>query len=414
MPHPPLSDSPAPDKEAIPGLTGQVLAATFARLILNTARRFPYTFAPVLSRGLNVPLTAVTGLIAVNQITGFIGIFFGPIADRLGYRVIMLTGLALLVVGMFAGGILPFYGVIIVALFLAGLGKSIFDPALQAYVGERVPYNRRGRVIGMLEICWAGSTLVGIPLVALLIDRLGWRSPFFVLGGLGLLGLLILRRLIPRKKKVSARSETHRQRSILSAWMEIFGAWRQLAREPVVLGVLGFAFFISASNDNLFVVYGAWLEQSFGLSVIALGVGTSVIGMAELSGEILTATLADRLGLSRSVTVGLILNIICCAMLPFLGDTLFLSLTGLFFIFLTLEFTIVSALSFCTEVVPGARATMMSAFFAAAGLGRVVGALMGGPVWMGGGIYATGFVSAGAGALGLVALLFGLRRGRRS
>jgi MFS family permease len=102
---------------------------------------------------------------------------------------------------MFAGGFFPFYGVILIALFLAGLGKSIFDPALQAYVGARVPFHRRGLVIGFLEFSWAGSTLLGIPAIALLIDRLGWRSPFFVMGGLGLLGILILRILIEKADK---------------------------------------------------------------------------------------------------------------------------------------------------------------------------------------------------------------------
>jgi hypothetical protein len=41
---------------------------------------------------------------------------------------------------------------------------------------------------------------------------------------------------------------------------------------------LGFAFFISIANDNFFVVYGAWMEQSFSLTVVALGMTTTVIG----------------------------------------------------------------------------------------------------------------------------------------
>ncbi len=161
---------------------------TFCRLLLNTTRRFAYPFAPALSRGLGVPLTAVTSLIAANQITGILALLFGPLGDRWGYRIMLLAGLGLLAVGMLAGSFLPYYGMILVALFLAGLGKSIFDPAIQAYVGERVPYERRGMIIGIMEMAWAGSSLVGIPLVGLLIDRLGWRAPFFVLGGLGLLG----------------------------------------------------------------------------------------------------------------------------------------------------------------------------------------------------------------------------------
>jgi MFS family permease len=200
-----------PDRAStsVPRLTLSIVVTALCRLVLNTARRFVYPFAPVLSRGLGVPLTAITSLIAVNQATAVLGLFFGPIADRLGYRLMMLTGMTLLVAGMFAGGLFPFYGVILIALFLAGLGKSIFDPALQAYVSERVPFHRRGLAIGLLEFSWAGSTLLGIPLIAVLIDRQGWRAPFFVMGGLGILGILALRILIEKTGQRNAQRWEH-------------------------------------------------------------------------------------------------------------------------------------------------------------------------------------------------------------
>jgi predicted MFS family arabinose efflux permease len=373
---------------------------TLCRLVLNTARRFAYPFAPALSRGLGVPLTAITSLIAVNQATAVLGLFFGPLADRLGYRLMMLTGMTLLVAGMFAGGLFPFYGVILIALFLAGLGKSMFDPALQAYVSERVPFHRRGLAIGFLEFSWAGSTLLGIPLIAVLIDRLGWRAPFFVMSGLGILGILALSILIEK----TGQKKVHRPS------LPVFrGAWRQLLRERAALGALSYSFWISVANDNLFVVYGAWLENQFGLSIIALGLGTAVIGIAELAGESITAALADRLGLKRSVIGGLAACIICYSILPFLNQTLGMALTGLFFLFLTFEFTIVTGLSLFTELVPASRATMMASYLASGGVGRVVGALIGGPIWLAGGIYATAQVSAAISGLALVSLIWGLR-----
>ena len=381
-------------------LTLGVVVTTLCRLVLNTARRFAYPFAPALSRGLGVPLTAITSLIAVNQATGVLGLFFGPVADRLGYRLMMLSGMTLLVAGMFAAGLFPFYGVILVALFLAGLGKSIFDPALQAYFSERVPFHRRGLAIGFLEFSWAGSTLLGIPVIAVLIDRLGWRAPFFVMGGLGILGILALRILIEKTGQKKARSQP----------LTVFrGAWQQLLRERAALGALSYAFWISVANDNLFVIYGAWLEKQFGLSIVALGLGTGVIGIAELAGESMTAALADRLGLKRSVIAGLAACLICYGILPLLGQTLGTALTGLFIIFLTFEFTIVASLSLFTELVPTSRATMMASFFASAGVGRVVGALIGGPIWLAGGIYATALVSAAISSLALISLVWGLR-----
>jgi len=382
----------------------KIFTATLCRVILNTSRRFAYPFAPVLSRGLGVELTAITSLIAANQATALLGIFFGPVADRLGYRLMMLAAMAMLALGMFAGGFFPFYGVILVALFLAGIGKTIFDPAVQAYASERVPFKQRGLVIGLIEYSWSASTLVGIPLIALLIDRFGWRSPFFVLGGLSLMGMIMLAIIIPRDNK---KNTSHQ------ASMNLWGTWRRLLKKRTALGAIGFAFFISAANDNLFVVYGAWLETSFGLSIIALGMSTALIGLAELSGETLTAVFADRFGLKRTIIAALTLCLISYGILPLLGLTLPIALTGLFFIFLTFEFTIVTSMSLFTELLPEYRATMMSGFFAAAGLGRIAGALMGGHVWLAGGITATAFVSAAVSGLGLASLVWGLRGWRR-
>ena len=375
-------------------------AATLCRLVLNTARRFAYPFAPALSRGLGVHLTAVTSLIAINQATGIIGIFSGPLADRFGYRLMMIAGLVMLVLGMLAGGFLPFYGVILVTFFLAGLAKTVFDPALQAYVGQRVPFQKRGLVIGLLEFSWAGSTLVGIPGIALLIDRLGWRAPFFVLGGLGVFSILTFVILIPRdRRKADAH---HNSPNMLSSL-------KQLIQQRAPLGTLGFALFFSIANDNLFVVYGAWLEESFSMSIVALGVGTSIIGAAELLGESLTASFGDRLGLKRSIIIGIILSMLCYVILPFLSQTLSRAFMSLFALFLIFEFTIVSSLSLSTELLPLSRATMMSGFFAASGLGRVIGSLIGSHIWLAGGILATGLVSGVICGLALLSFVWGLR-----
>ena len=383
----------------VSGLAWKVGAATFSRLVLNTTRRFVYPFAPVLSRGLGVPLTAITSIIAATQATSLLGLFSGPLADRLGYKVMMLLGLGLLTIGLFAGGFLPFYGVVLVALLLAGLGKSIFDPAIQAYVSQRVPFQRRGLVIGVLEFRWAGSSLVGIPLVGFLIHYFGWRAAFFALGIAGLLSFVAVALSISG----DGRSPDRRQPA------GYLKAWQTLGKQRSALGAVIFAFLVSAANDNLFVVYGAWLEQSFSLSVIALGVGTGVIGVAELCGESITAAFSDRLGLKRAVMIGTTLCVISYGALPLMRQSLPLSLGGLFFVFLSFEFTFVSALSLGTELLPEYRATMMSTFLAAAGIGRMFGALIGGSIWLYGGILLTALVSAAISAMGLIALIWGLR-----
>jgi predicted MFS family arabinose efflux permease len=382
----------------------KIVVVVICRLVLNTARRFAYPFAPVLSRELGVPLTSITSLIAVNWATSLLGIFFGPLADRFGYRKMMVLGLVMLAMGMFVGGLFPSYGVILITLFLAGLGKMVFDPAVQAYVSERVPYKRRATAIGFLEISWAGSTLLGIPLIALLIDHLGWRSPFFAMGAIGLAGIIVLSLLISAdEKSISNPRRTLSIKKVLPI----------IVRDEPSLGALAFVFFFSAAIDNLFVVYGAWLEKAFSVGIVALGMATSIIGAAELVGEILVATISDRFGLKRAVMIGVTICIFTYSLLPFVGQSLLTALTGLFIHFLIFEFTIISSLALCTELQPEMRATVIAGFFAAAGLGRIVGALIGGPIWLAGGLVATSLVSACITALALVSLGWGLRGWRK-
>lgn len=363
----------------------QMAVAMLARLLLNTARRFAYPFAPTLSRELGVPLVAITSIIALNQLTGVFSPLFGPLSDRWGYRVMMLLGLSLMSIGMLAGGFLPFYLTILIALFLAGLGKNIFDPALQAYIGERVPFERRGMVIGLVEMSWAGATLIGIPVASQLIKWFGWQSPFLVIGGLGLVSMTLLALLF---------SGTSRPKERTASAITFGQAWHKLSSNPAALGMLAVGFLVSLANDNLFVVYGAWLEDHFALSITALGTVTLVIGMGELSGEILTASLADRLGLRRTIGVGILLSALGYLLLPFIAQNLTLALVGLFLAFMTFEFSFVTTISLVTELLPDARATMIASYVAVAGVGRVVGALVGGPLWLWGGLSAIGVFSA--------------------
>ena len=101
--------------------------------------------------------------------------------------------------------------------------------------------------------------------------------------------------------------------------------------------------------------------------------------------------------------------IIFYVILPFLSQTITMAFVSLFLIFVAFEFMIVASVSMATELLPETRATMMATYLGAAGLGRVVGALIGGPVWLIGGIFATGLISALISTLALGAILWGLQ-----
>ena len=189
-------------------LIAQVITAALLKLLLNTGRRFIYPFAPALSRDLGVPLSAVTSIIASSQAISLLGLFSGPLADRLGCRLMMQAGLVMLAAGMLLCGLLPDYWPLFFGLIIASFGKTVFDPAIQAFIGHTVPYAKRGRVIGFLEMSWAGSTLIGIPAFALIIDQAGFRFSFYFLALLGAVGWLSIARVIPADRPDNTGKKT--------------------------------------------------------------------------------------------------------------------------------------------------------------------------------------------------------------
>lgn len=380
-------------------LVRQIIAVLFFRLLLNTGRRFVYPFAPALSRELGVPLATITSILATCQVTSLLGLFSGPLADRYGYRAMMRSGLGMLAAGMLLCGLVPGYWPLFLGLVAASLGKTVFDPAIQAFIGRNVPFERRGRVIGAVETAWAGSTLIGIPALGLLIEHLGLTSAFSLLALLGAMGWLTISRVIPADEPGPAGSPGR---------VRIFAALPELIRVRPAAGMLLFGFWISIANDGLFVVYGAWFEQSFLVSITTLGFSTVAIGLAELGGESMTAVFADRLGLKKATILGLCLAIAAYLLLPFIGRSLPLAMVGMFWIFFAFEFTIVTSFSLSTELLPKARATMMAGFYATSGVGRMIGVLLGGWLWELGGIAMVAWTSAGFTAIGLLSLLWGL------
>jgi len=77
--------------------------------------------------------------------------------------------------------------------------------SMQAYVSDQVPYEKRGRLIALMELGWALSFILGMPVVALLIGRFGWRAPFPVLAGIDLVLFILILRIVPNAPPAAVR-----------------------------------------------------------------------------------------------------------------------------------------------------------------------------------------------------------------
>jgi predicted MFS family arabinose efflux permease len=377
---------------AAPHLRVQLVAATLARVVINTAHRMVYPFLPALGRGLGMPLETLTALLSLRGVIGVVSPALGGVPDRYGRRHTLLIGLAIFSIGLVLPGLFPGPAAFVLFVVLAAVGKVVFDPALQAYLGDRTPYARRGLVMAFSEISWSAAALIGIPLAGLLIARFDWRAPFLPLAAAGLAAGAALWFIIPSDAPTPGQPRAAGPRRLDAIW-----------RNPLVLAGLSLGLLISLGNENLSVVYAAWLERSFGLTVAALGLSTTVIGVAELAAEGLVMAFVDRLGKRRVIAVGLVASAAAYLALPLAGSHLELALVGLFFVFITFEFTVVATLPLMTELVPSARGRVMTSNVAALAAGRMLGDWIAGYLFHFG-FFWIGLVSAASSVLALIIL----------
>lgn len=340
----------------------QLIIFVFLRTILNTMHRMVYPFLAVFARGLGIEITTLSYVVTARSFFGMFAPIFGSIADHRGRKFGMLAGAMLFTIGMGVVVLYPGFVTFSISVLLAILGKYLFDPAMQAYFGDRIPYERRGTALAVTEAAWSMGFIAGVPLMGFLIAGYGWDEPFRWLAGLGLVMLVVIWRMIPYTPPSERKIDSVSNFRLV------------LTNIPVLAGI-SIAMWASASNELVNLIFGVWLEDSFGLKIAALAGASAVIGISELGGEGLVALTTDRLGKPRALVIGLTGNVLAALLLPIVGRTEIGALIGLFLFYITFEYVMVSHIPLMTEVMPDSRATVLSFNVMGHSLGRVIGAL---------------------------------------
>jgi predicted MFS family arabinose efflux permease len=381
-----------------------------ARIVLNVPLRLSYFFLPAITRGLAVPLSAGGVLVSTGSLTGLVAPLFGVLSDRSGGRRVMVFGTALFAIGALLTAGFPWYGVALVTFGLMGLAKIAFDPAMQVFVGQRVPYERRGRALGLAELAWS-LALLAMPLCGWLIDAVSWRAPFLLLGAVGIPVWWLTRQALPPDIP-SDPQWVPEARDVKTALTSMVGDVRQVWLDRQLRLALATTALIAFAQVNVMVVYGAWLEDGFGLTVTNLGALTLVIGAAELVAELAVAFISDRFGKRRSVFVSVVFTGLAYLALPRLTGSLGAALVGSAVMTFFFEFTVVGLIPLVSGMNADARGALMSLSRAVGSASRVIAAPVGVALYAPGDIGVNGPISAVACLLLLLVLLRLRERGQ--
>lgn len=138
---------------------------------------------------------------------GVSGLLASTYIDRFGRKRLLLVLYVLFGLATLACGVAPTYGTLMVARVLAGAFGGVLSALSQTIVADVIPFERRGRAMGIVMTSFSVSTVAGVPLGLILAEVGGWNMPFIAIAAMvGLLAVLAARTMPAMTAHVQAAS----------------------------------------------------------------------------------------------------------------------------------------------------------------------------------------------------------------
>ncbi len=315
----------------------------------------------VIARDLDVSLSVIVQVAgAYFLIYGLSQPMWGVVSDRLGrVRTMRLTllfaGICTLVSAL--------SGSPLALLISRGLAGGFFGaayPSTLIYLGDTVPAAVRQRAIAQLMVGVALGTAIASIGAGILADAVSWRLAF-VITGVGSLALVWFLRGLPEPEL------THRPASL-------FEPLATIVRSRVALLVLLFAFVEGAVLLGGLTLLPAAVEST-GATVALAGAVTGVYGVAVFGGSALVGHLSGHWHPSRLIAMGGVAAVVGCALLVLSQQPAMAVVVAVLF---GLAWTSMhsSLQTWATEILPAARATLVSLFAGSLFVGSALGAVV--------------------------------------
>ena len=260
----------------------------------------------------------------------------GLLVDRFGGKAVNAGGIALWSVATICTGLSPNFWLMAGTRMVMGVGESTSWPASNRVIREWFPATERGVANAIFGAGGAAGPALGTVLLAAIVSTFGWRTGFFVAGGIGFIWLLLWLMVFDKPERVLWLRPVERDKILAERDGE-----RPATTEPQPASSLGrllrlrtvWGLFLTQGCE----VYGgymlltwlpSYLQQAKGLSLLNAGMVSAVPFGAAMVMAVALGKLSDRLLSRESVHAGrrrvmlavLLLTTSVILAVPFLDD----------------------------------------------------------------------------------------------
>ena len=139
---------------------------------------------------------------------GISGLLTAGFADSFDRKKLLLFFYVGFILGTLFCGLADTYPLLIAARIITGLFGGVIGSISMAVVSDLFPLEKRGRVMGFLQMGFGASQVLGIPISLYIANHWGWQSPFLMIVGLAFIIFLVI---VLKLKPITAHLDKARE-----------------------------------------------------------------------------------------------------------------------------------------------------------------------------------------------------------
>jgi len=318
-----------------------VLFLLYALVILEVVA-IP-SIATTVVKEMGIDPSKITMISSGFNLGGLLAPFFGYYGDKIGKKKSMIFGIILFIIGTFLTSNVDNFTQYIFARAITGLGYFAFISLLFAYIADFIPYDKRGRISGMLKVVFALVVLAAPMYSAFVVSKFSFLYIYRFISIAGAILLLFLFTLPESKSQEAEKMNLKTFKNLLFN--------KDSLKFIIVM-------FLITIPGMMFFSYVPFQLDSLGLNQFEISTTFTTIGIGTLGAGLIVIFLSDKIGKMRLLRISFLVSIF--GML-FLTSGNIIVLVG-FAIFFLLGFDTIHGLYFTVvgEIFVNQRATFIS------------------------------------------------------
>jgi MFS transporter, DHA1 family, inner membrane transport protein len=235
-----------------------------------------------LSSGLDVSVRSAALLVTFGAMVLCVGSpLTAWLTSRIERRTLLTATLAVLALSNLASAFAPDYATLLVTrLIMLGIG-ALYTPQAAGTAALIVPAEKRGSTIAYIFLGWSLAAAVGLPLIAFVASRYGWRAAYGGIGAIGCCGFLLLAWRLPG--------------GLIGVPVDL-KTWAEIGRNRTIVLLLVATTLQMSGQFVVFTFMGPLLAKLTGAGPDAIGLVFGLYGVFGLIGIVIATRIVDSWG----------------------------------------------------------------------------------------------------------------------